>query len=144
MPKEVRSVIFLILIVFFLFAGPIVVSWSQGYRFDLASGKITHVGGLFLRPEPIRATITILRKAESRLDKGTLIVKNIEPSLFYSGFLVKNLLPRTYDVKVDAGAKYFTWEKKLNVAPLEVARATHIILLPKELEVSILENATSI
>jgi hypothetical protein len=154
MSKEIRSTIFLFFFAIFLILGPAVVLWSQGYRFDFSQKDITRVGAVFLKTTPSQTLIKItplkpLRKGE----EPKSIVKKIEPTLLYSGVLVKNLLPRTYNVKIekldvkgvpDQKSSYFSWEKELAVKPLGVQRASHVVLFSKEIQPTEIPSATGI
>jgi|GEM_PF-6810073 len=144
MSREIRSLIFFFLLAIFLFGGPAIALWSQGYRFDTQNRRLTRVGGIFVKTEPADVLLHISREQESRLDKGASLTKQVTGSLFYNGVIVKNLLPRAYDVNIIAGPRRFTWSKKLEVEPLGVVRASHVVLIEKEVQGEFFGTASSI
>ncbi len=109
----------------FLLVAPTVVLYSQGYRFDFDSKKITQTGGLFLRVEP--------KQVEIYLD-GKLIEKT---DFFFGSALIENLLPKKYKIEMKK-VGFLSWEKTLEIKEKEVTEAKNIVLLPENPQFSIL------
>lgn len=139
MSREVRSILFLLFVAVFLAVGPAVILWSQGYRFDKETRRLVQIGAIFLKTDPEKADISV-REVGGHWSSE----RAVGPSLIYTGVFFKDLLPKTYDVRVSGGDEYFPWEKKLTVDPLGVAKATHVVLFPKEVTGTTLANATGI
>ncbi len=125
MTKRTRTILFLICLFLFLLVAPTVVLYSQGYRFDFDSKKITQTGGLFLRVEP--------KQVEIYLD-GKLIEKT---DFFFGSALIENLLPKKYKIEMKK-VGFLSWEKTLEIKEKEVTEAKNIVLLPENPQFSIL------
>jgi len=129
MSKKTRTILFLICLFLFFLAAPLVILYSQGYRFDLnpSNGgiKFTQTGGLFIKTEPKRAEIYINNELVKRTD------------FFFGSALIENLLPKRYKVEVKK-ERYLTWEKNLQIEEEKVTEVKNIILFPKNINFTIL------
>jgi len=127
MEKKTRRIIFFIFVFLFLLSAPLVVLYSQGYRFDFENKKLTQTGGIFLKALP--------KQAEIYIDEGF----SRKTDFFFGSILIEELLPKKYNIKVKKEG-YFEWEKNLEVKEKEVVEAKEIILFPKDADFSFLSN----
>lgn len=129
MSKKTRTILFLICLFLFFSSAPLVILYSQGYRFDLnppAGGiKFTQTGGLFIKTEPKQVEIYVNNELTKKTD------------FFFGSALIENLLPKRYKIEVKK-EKYLTWEKNLEIREKEVTEAKNIILFPKNINFTIL------
>ncbi|MCK4454036.1 hypothetical protein KAU51_01650 [Candidatus Parcubacteria bacterium] len=131
MSKKSRTILICVLISLFFLITPILILYSQGYRFDFnppdGGIKITQTGGLFLKASPKNVEVFL----DGRLEEKT--------SFFFGSVYINNLLPKKYNIQVQKEG-YNVWEKNLEVKEKEVAEAKNIILIPKNLELQILNK----
>ncbi len=131
MSKNTRTILFLICLILFLLTSPLVILYSQGYRFDLSPPdggiKITQTGGLFIRAEPRQADIYINNDLVKRTD------------FFFGSALIENLLPKRYKIEVKK-ENYLSWEKNLEIKEREVTEVKNIILFPEKLNFTALTS----
>ena len=118
MTKKTRTILFFICLFLFALITPIIVLYSQGFRFDFDSKKITQTGGLFLKVEPKQAEVYL---------NGKLIKKT---DFFFGSALIENLLPKEYKVEVKKEG-YHSWEKNLEITEKLVTEAKNIFLFPE-------------
>jgi len=132
MTKKIRNILFLSCLFLFIIFAPLIILYSQGYRFDFdppAGGKrIVQTGGL--------AVITPLKSVEVYLD-GKLAGKS--GSLFSDTFFVGELLPKKYKVEMRKQG-FHSWEKNLEVREKEVTKIRNVILFPEEITFPALGN----
>ena len=112
-----KSLFFACLLIFFIVA-PILVLYTQGYRFDLKERKITQTGGIFIKATPKQAQIYL----DGQLSKTT--------DFFFGSALIENLFPKRYGIMVQKEG-FYSWEKNLEVREKEVTEARNIILFPE-------------
>ena len=125
MTKRTRTILFLICLFLFLLIAPLAIFYSQGYRFDFDSKKITQTGGLFLKVFPKSAEIYLDGKLKKKTD------------FFFGSILIENLLPKKYKIEIKKEG-YFTWEKNLEIKEKEVTEAKNVILFPENSNFTIL------
>lgn len=125
MTKKTRTILFLIFLFLFLLVAPISIFYSQGYRFDFESKKITQTGGIFLKAEPKQVEIYINGKLAKKTD------------FFFGSALIENLLPNKYKIEIKKEG-YHSWGKKLEIKEKEVSEVKNIVLFPKNPNFSIL------
>ncbi len=125
MTKKIRSILFLICLSLFLIIAPLIIFYSQGYRFDFETKKITQTGGLFLNILP--------KQSEIYLD-GKLVKKT---DFFFGSAFIENLLPRKYNVRVKKQG-FFPWNKDLEIKEKQVTDAKNIILFPENPKLNLL------
>jgi len=118
MTKKTRSILFLICLFLFLLIAPSVIFYSQGYRIDINSKKITQTGGLFLKIIPKQVEVFIDGKLKKKTD------------FFFGSALIENLLPKKYKIQVKKEG-YYLWEKNLEIREKEVTEAKNIVLIPE-------------
>jgi len=141
MTKRQRSVIFLVLTVTFFIIAPIVVLISQGYLFDFKKRQLVQAGGIFIKTVP--ETVTIFVRPEDNGKERIVAAKNSLIGL--GGTLIKNLLPQKYLVTVSpVGQDQISWQKELEVSPLQVTKATRIIfpILKPEIATTTISTST--
>jgi hypothetical protein len=98
----------------------------MGYSFDWQKRVLVQTGGLYLKSLPSGAQILINNK-----DKKT------------TPRLLSRLRPQTYDIAVTKD-NFYSWQKKLEVAPQLVTEARNIILFPKQTNPQLIQqNVTS-
>ncbi|KPJ55462.1 hypothetical protein AMJ49_07100 [Parcubacteria bacterium DG_74_2] len=127
MTKKARIILIFVLISLFFLITPVLILYSQGYRFDFENKKITKTGGLFLKVLPKNADVFL----DGRLKEKT--------SFFFGSVYINNLLPKKYNIRVEK-EDYSVWEKNLEVKEKEVVEAKNITLIPKNLELQILSK----
>lgn len=127
MTKRQRTLLFLVLSVLFLFFAPVVVLYSQGYRFDFESGKITQTGGIYVKTTPNGVDVFV----DNTFIKHTNFV--------FPSVLVDNLFPEEYTVRIEKDG-YTSWTKKFKVAAKSVTTAKDIILFPAKTDFRTLQS----
>ncbi len=127
MTKKTRTILIFVLISLFFLITPILILYSQGYRFDFENKKITQTGGLFLKASPKNTDVFL----DGKLKEKT--------SFFFGSVYINNLLPKKYNIRVQK-EDYNIWEKNLEVKEKKVVEAKNIILIPKNLELQILNK----
>lgn len=99
------------------------VLYSQGYRIDFDSKRITQIGGLFLKVGPKRAEVYLDGKLKNKTD------------FFFGSLLIEDLLPKKYKIEIKKPG-FSSWEKTLEIKEKEVTEAKNIILFPENLNFS--------
>lgn len=115
MAKRTRFLILLFCIVCFSVATPILVAYSEGYRFDFEKFKITKTGGIFVRTFPSADQIII----DSDIFK--------KPGFLANSIFVQSLLPKNHDILVKKEG-YYDYIKILPVLEKEVTKLENITL----------------
>lgn len=115
-----RWVIFYLLALVFLISGAGLLSYSNGWRLDLETLKVSKTGGLFVETGTADTKIKVGKKAvlsaNSLLSKGT----------FISG-----LFPKTYAIEASKDG-YQSWNKTLEIKPELVTKTLPIVLVPQK------------
>lgn len=96
--RRVRRIIMICLIVSFFILAPLVVLYTMGYRFDLATQSIKTTGVLNIDILPKRATVKI----------NDVILDDTMPIKLF------NRAPGTYAVEISADG-YHTWKKDVRI-----------------------------
>ena len=125
MTKKTRRNLFFICLILFLLIAPSLILYSQGYRFDFETKRISQTGGLFIKAVPKQAEIYLNDEPEKKTD------------FFFGSTLVENLLPKKYKIEVKKEG-YTPWYKTLQVKEREVAEAKNIILFKENLDIETL------
>jgi hypothetical protein len=129
MTKKIRNVIFIILAVLFLIIAPVIVVYSLGWRFDWETRKIIQPGMFYFKAWPKNSQVYINNELKKKTD------------IFFGSALIENLLPETYDVRVEKEG-YYPWQKNLDIMKGEVTEAKNITLIPKEPDLKIISANT--
>ncbi len=126
MTKKQRSTLFFLLFFLFLLSGPVVVFYSQGYRFDFNSRKITQTGALYFRITPRDSAIEITPESREKP------VKKRTGFIFGTAF-IENLLPKKYHIEVKK-ENYHSWKKTTEISEKMVTKFRDITLVPENPE----------
>ena len=121
MSRKARRIVFYALVAVFFVAGPLVVFFSKGWRFDLEDFTLKKAGAIAVKTLPKDAKIYINNKEQKR-KTGFLN----ETELF-------NLFPKNYSLKI-AKEEFMPWENYIEVEEEKVAEEKNIILVPQKLE----------
>ena len=127
MTKKTRTVLFLIFLTLFLLITPLAIFYSQGYRIDIDSKRITQTGGLFLKVIPKQAEIYLNEKLTKKTD------------FFFGSALIENLLPRKYKIEIKKEG-YHPWEKNLEIKEKEVVETKNIVVFSENINFEILSK----
>lgn len=121
MTRTARRAIFYSLVGLFIVAGTAIAFYASGWRIDFRTLKTTKVGGVYVRPFPADAAIT-LDGARVTPDRGLL---------FQSGTLINNLLPGTHRLTL-AKDGYLPWSMLVDVQPSFVTEDKFATLVPRD------------
>lgn len=119
-----KRILILVFAILFFLACPVIIFYSQGYRFDLETKKIVKSGAFYFRTQPESCEIYLDGKLKKKTD-----------FLFGNAF-IKNLLPKKYSIRIEKEG-CFPWEKTLEVKEEFVTEAKNIVLFPKNLNFSL-------
>jgi len=89
--------------------------YSQGYRIDLASRRITQTGAFYVKAVPLRADVLVDEKLVKRTD------------FLFGSALTRNFFPGSYAVEI-AKEGYHSWQKTLEVKEHSVTEAKSVLL----------------
>ena len=123
MRKRIRTILVIILVIFFIIAVPFIILYAKGYSFDFKNKKIVLTGGIFLNSSPKKADVYINNK----------YTKKRTPCL------IKRLIPQEYFIEVKKQG-FHSWKKYIKVKPNLVREAKNIILIPKKLNPEIVKS----
>ena len=119
MTKRTRTLLFIFLVIVFLFVGPSIIMYSQGYVFDFHKMKYLETGGIYVKTYPGDADVSIDDDYQNRT------------SGFSRDLLIQNLLPENHTIKIEKKG-YYSWQKTLGVKEKTVSEAKYVILFSKE------------
>lgn len=114
MTLKTRRIVYISLIIFFLIATPLVLSYSLGYGFDWQKKKLVLTGGFYFKSYPSGAKIYVNDKANNKTPR-----------------LISRLLPRNYNIKILKDG-FHSWEKQLTIESRIVTEARNIFLVPEK------------
>jgi len=120
MTKKSRTILFLICLILFLIITPIVIFYSQGYRFDFKTKKISQTGGFYFKVSPKSAEIYINDRFKKKTD------------FFLGEIQIENLLPKKYKIEIKKSG-FHSWQKTLEVEEKKVTEAKNIVLFPENI-----------
>ncbi|MEI7480670.1 MAG: PEGA domain-containing protein, partial [bacterium] len=106
-----RRITYSLFIILFLIVTPLIIFYTQGYRFNFKNQHIQQTGILVISSNPKKADITLN-------DKYT--EKNTPTRL-------ENLMPGNYNIKLSKPG-YYSWEKKLPIYENYTSFAENILL----------------
>jgi hypothetical protein len=109
--------------VVFFAAAPMILFYSEGYRFDFQQKKLLKTGGFYVK--------TSVPAAEVYIDQKYI---NKTSTFITYDYLAQNLLPKNHDIKIQKTG-YHTWEKTLAVKEKMVAQA-NVTLFPDSITFS--------
>ncbi|MDD5569093.1 MAG: DUF5050 domain-containing protein [Candidatus Pacebacteria bacterium] len=119
MNKKIRTAIFAFFVLAFLAIAPVIVFYSQGYRYDWQTKSILKIGGVYIKTTFSNANIFIDGKYASRT------------AALSHDLLIQDLTAKEHNIRVEA-AGYRTWEKNLFVKEKMVTQA-YVIPFPEEI-----------
>jgi len=140
MTKRTRTILFLICLALFFLVAPTSIFYSQGYRFDFDSKRITQTGGLFLKVEPKQVEIYLTPLDSEHLTGRDGKFKK-KTDFFFGSALIENLLPKKYKVEVKKEG-YLPWEKNLEIKERQVTEVKNIVLFSENPTFNILTAGT--
>ena len=117
MTLKQRRIYFLIFLLIFIVAVPILAFYSLGYRLDTDKFALVKTGGIFINADPRGVDIYV----DGELKKKTSTMP------FAQGKLVSGLLPGKHLIEVKK-QNYSDWQKNLEVASNLVTEARNIFL----------------
>ncbi len=115
-----RRIIFWSFVFIFIVGAAFAVLYSSGWRLNIKTFIFEKTGGIYIKSQPQDVLITIDRKSQ----------KSKKGLIFYKGTLFTDFSHKKYNIEV-AKDDFLGWSKKLDVEPLLITQATHIILLPE-------------
>lgn len=131
MMKKSRTILFIILLLAFAIIAPLIILYSQGYRFDLSKMEIVKIGGIYIKVYPGDAQIYI----DGEYKQST--------SMFSNDLLIQELLPGSHKIEIKKDG-YRSWEKTLLVEEKKVVDSKYVILFPEQIPfTSIQENVSN-
>ncbi len=120
MTLRTRRTIFYALIFIFLTLGTGAALYAQGWRLDIASLTVEKVGGIYVRPAPPGAALSL---------NGASIPS--QGNFFQRGTFINGLFPKSYMLAITASG-YEKWEESIPVAPALVSEISYAVLIPRE------------
>jgi hypothetical protein len=118
MTKKTRTVLFLGISALFLLVAPIIIFYSQGYRFDFKKKTVVQTGGIVVKAIPKEAEVSLDGRKKKKTD-----------FIFGQAFF-GDILPGPHRVRVSKEG-YIAWEKELEVKEKQLTQAYSIFLFPK-------------
>ena len=115
------------MVLVFALIAPVIIMYSQGYRFDVKKMKFLETGGIYVKTIPGDTTITIDDKLPSKT------------SSFTRDILIQNLLPENHTIKIEKDG-YHSWTKTLEVDEKKVTEAKYVILFPNDIPFTSVDN----
>ena len=127
-----RSILFICLLAVFALTAPLVFLYMQGYRIDFEAKKVVKTGGLYFKISPRDAQISFDGKEAVKTD------------FLFGAKLIDNLLPKEHELLVEKSG-YWPWQKNLKVREEQVVEIKNILLIPKDINFTILaKNAAEL
>jgi len=118
MTRKTRTILFFLCLFLFLLSALIIISYSQGYRFDFEKKKVTQTGAFYFKVLPKSVQIYFDGKLKKKTD------------FLFGSVLIENLLPKTYNIQIKKEG-YLSWEKTLEIKEKQVTEAKNILLIPE-------------
>jgi len=130
MTKKFKKILFISTLLGFIIFAPILVFYSQGYRFDFSNRKIVQIGGLFFNVSPNGSKISI----DEKISRKT--------SFIFGSSFINGLMPKKYEIQIEK-ENYYSWQKSLEVQEQKVTECKDIQLFLKNPEFSLLSSGIS-
>jgi len=128
MTKRTRTILFSILLIFFLIVAPLIVLYSLGWRFDWQNKKAVQTGIFYFKAWPKSSNIYINEELKDKTD------------MFFGSALVDYLMPNKYEIKITKEG-YHDWKKILDITKKKVTEAKNITLIPNNVNLQkLIEN----
>lgn len=129
MKKRSRLILLIFCALLFFFIAPLVLFYSQGYRFDFDEKKFVGTGGLYIQISNTSAEIYL---------NGKFIRKT---GFLANTALIRNLLPKKHDIEIRK-IDFWSWKKTLSIEEKKVTRAENILLIKKGISFNTLTQNT--
>ena len=120
MSHNSRRALFYAFFLIFIILGTGIVLFSEGWRIDFPSFRVSKVGGIYVRSYPEDTRIFLNGKS----------VQN-QSGFLSRGTLISDLFPKTYRLALTAPG-YIDWHENTTVAPSLVANHKYAVLVPAE------------
>jgi len=127
MKRKNRLIILSFCTFLFLLMAPLILLYSQGYRFDFDKNKIVKTGGIFIEVSNTSAEIYINEKFVD------------QTGFFANTVLIENLLPKKYNIEVRQ-TEFQTWQKNLEIKEKQVTKVENILLVKQNILFDVLEQ----
>ncbi|HDZ54387.1 MAG TPA: hypothetical protein ENI19_01270 [Candidatus Nealsonbacteria bacterium] len=127
MTKQARTILFVSITALFFLMAPLIIFYSQGYRFDFKTKKIFQTGAFSFKAWPQEAWISIDNKLVKKTD------------FFFGTVYIENILPKEYRVKIEKEG-YLPWKKTLEIKEKWVTENKNIFLVPENPRFNLLEE----
>ncbi|NCN07557.1 PEGA domain-containing protein [Candidatus Falkowbacteria bacterium] len=119
-----RRLVYISFITVFLIVVPLVLLYTQGYRYNFKRGKVQKTGIFIVSSIPKKADVYL---------NGKLIIGDQTPSR------IEKLLPADYEIKLTKDG-YHDWTKKLQIYENSTTFAEDVILWKNNLPIQIAEH----
>lgn len=119
MSRKNKNFVLIISISLFILLSYFLIIYSLGYKFDFNRLKFVKTGSIFIKLNVGNAKIYL---------NGELSGKT---SLLFNNFTKKNLIPKSYDLKI-AKEGYYEINKKIQIEPGETLSLTNVYLIKNE------------
>ncbi|MDO8668770.1 MAG: PEGA domain-containing protein [Candidatus Buchananbacteria bacterium] len=116
-----RRLIYLFFITIFLIVTPLIILYTQGYRYNFKRGKVQKTGILIVSSIPKKADIYL---------NGKIIENDQTPTR------IEKLLPADYEIKLSKEG-YHDWTKKLQISENSTTFAEDVILWKNNLPIQL-------
>ncbi len=133
MNPQKRKIIFLLFAIIFLVVAPVVLFYSQGYRFNWQNFRLVQTGALYFQVIPREVNITVFSKEKNK------VVAQTRTSFFFGTAYIANLIPGNYHLTVSQEG-YHSWQKELLVEEKRITEIKNITLLPVNPSFSLIEE----
>ena len=119
MTRKTRKIIFYVFVAVFVLLSASVVLYAQGWRLDIATGRVEKTGAVYVRSFPADARIALNGKP----------IQN-QAGFFSRGTLVGDLFPQTYNLSLTEPG-YIEWHENAPVLPSLVTEFNYAVLVPQ-------------
>ncbi len=123
MDLKIRRIYLIFFIVIFVVLAPLVVLYTEGYRYDFEKKRVFKTGVLVLESEPKGAEVYLNGKKQKKKTPA----------------VISNLIPKEYQIEVKKEG-YLTWEKKLTIEPEKSTLAQKIRLFKTPLNKELIQK----
>lgn len=127
MTRRTRTILFIFIVLLFFLIAPLIILYSQGYRFDFENKKFFQTGAFSFKVWPQGAWVSV---------DGKLTKKATFP---FGAIYIANLSPKKYTVEIKKEG-YFPWEKTLEIKEELVTENKNIFLVPENVQFTFLEK----
>lgn len=125
MTRRYKIILFWSIVVLFLISAPVLIFYTQGYKYDWQNKKIVQTGGLFVKISPASAKIYIDKKISGKTN------------FIFSSAFINGLVPGEYEIRIEKPG-FHPWQKSLKIEEQQVTEGKYIQLFPREPDFSFL------